>query len=154
MPNTPIVSCPFSTWTRPVNAPDPQRKAMREAGPVVRAEAPAGGPVWIVTEADLARAVLTDPRFAKDPALAPTGWDARTAGLEPTAAEQMSVTTLDGEPHTRLRRAFAPLFGAARMRAAYPRMRAVAENLLDDLGPGTVDLVADFTTRYPLTILC
>ncbi len=154
MPDTPTVNCPFSTRTRPLNVPDPERIAMREAGPVVRTEAPAGGPVWIVTDADLAREVLADARFAKDPALAPQWWDARTAGLEPTAAEQMSVTTLDGESHMRLRRVFAPLFSAARMRAAYPRMRAVAENLLDGLGPGKVDLVDDFTTRYPLSILC
>ncbi|WP_189159482.1 cytochrome P450 [Lentzea pudingi] len=110
-------------------------------------------PVWVVTDADLASAVLTDGRFAKDPALAPAGWNAHTAGLEPTAAEQMSVTTLDGEPHARLRKAFAPLFSAARMRAYYPRMRAIAEELLRAL-PEEADLVEDFTTRYPLTVLC
>ena len=127
---------------------------MRKAGAVVRAEAPAGGPVWIVTDAELAREVLADTRFAKDTALAPPHWDPRAAGLEPTAADQMSVTTLDGEAHGRLRRAFAPLFGAARMRAAYPRMRAIAERLLARLDPGEVDLVEDFTTRYPLAVLC
>lgn len=110
-------------------------------------------PVWIITEPALARAVLTDSRFAKDPALAPKHWDTRTAGLEPAAAEQMSVTTLDGEPHTRLRKAFAPLFSAAKMRAFYPRMQAIATKLLAQL-PNEVDLIEDFTTRYPLTILC
>ncbi|MFS8101745.1 cytochrome P450 [Lentzea alba] len=110
-------------------------------------------PVWIVTEPDLARAVLTDSRFGKDPALAPKRWDARTAGLEPTAAEQMSVTTLDGEPHTRLRKAFAPLFSAKKMRAFYPRMQAIAAELLGKL-PNEVDLIDDFTTRYPLAVLC
>nr|WP_143091846.1 cytochrome P450 [Lentzea albida] len=110
-------------------------------------------PVWIVTDTDLARTVLADSRFAKDPALAPGHWNARTAGLEPTAAEQMSLTTLDGEPHARLRKAFAPLFSAAKMRAYHPRVRAIAENLLSAL-PAEVDLIDDFTTRYPLAVLC
>lgn len=119
---------------------------------VVQVTAPAGGPAWIITDSELARAVLNDGRFAKDTALAPPGWDARTAGLEPTAAEQPSVTTLDGPAHQQLRRAYAPLFSASRMQAAYGGMLAIARRLLADLG--SVDLVDDFTTRYPLTILC
>ncbi|MBW4720251.1 cytochrome P450 [Saccharothrix obliqua] len=142
---------PFSARVGSIGVPDPHRVPSTE--PVVRVEAQAGGPAWVVTDPDLARVVLADPRFAKDTALAPAHWDRRTAGLEPAAAEQMSVTTLDGEAHTRLRRAFAPLLGAARMRAAYPRLRATARRLLADLGP-EADLVEDFTTRYPLTVLC
>src|SRR5690349_8386905 len=81
---------------------------MRAAGPLVRIGAPAGGPVWVVTDADLARRVLTDPRFAKDPALAPAGWDRRSAGLEPTAAEQRSLTTPTGHRTTRCARPSPP----------------------------------------------
>ncbi|KOX23506.1 cytochrome P450 [Saccharothrix sp. NRRL B-16348] len=154
MPEAATVTCPFSTQAHAIGAPDPHRAELREAGAVVQAEAPAGGPFWIVTDADLAREVLADTRFAKDTALAPPHWDRRVAGLEPTAAEQLSVTTLDGEAHGRLRRAFAPLFSATRMRAAYPRLLAIAERLLARLEPGEVDLVQDFTTRYPLAVLC
>ncbi|GAA3439151.1 cytochrome P450 [Kutzneria kofuensis] len=64
------------------------------------------------------------------------------------------MTTLDGEAHARLRRALTPLFSATRMQAAYPRMKAIAGQLLDHLGPGEVDLLDDFTTRYPLAVLC
>jgi cytochrome P450 len=160
------VGCPFAPTARPLDGVDPHRERLRAAGPLARAEAPAGGPVWVVTEVDLARRVLSDPRFAKDPALAPPGWDRRSAGLEPTAAEQMSLTTLDGPPHTALRKAFAPLFSAQEMRAAHGRVLATARRLLADAaagatdgpgngpGNGTVDLMADFSTRYPLTVLC
>jgi len=127
---------------------------MRAAGPLVRIGAPAGGPVWVVTDADLARRVLTDPRFAKDPALAPPGWDRRSAGLEPTAAEQRSLTTSDGPPHEALRATFAPLFSAQKMRSGRDRMLAIARGLLADIATQPVDLVADFSTRYPLTVLC
>jgi cytochrome P450 len=154
--------CPFAPTARRLDEPDPARAHLRDAGPLVRLEAPAGGPVWVVTDAGLARRVLADTRFAKDPALAPPGWDRRSAGLEPTAAEQMSLTTLDGPAHTALRRAVAPLFGAQRVRDSYGRMCAIARRLLADAvtdaaadaAADEVDLVADLATRYPLTVLC
>jgi cytochrome P450 len=145
---------PFTPTARPIDAPDTARDALHAAGPLVRLDAPAGGPVWVITDADLARRVLTDPRFAKDPALAPAGWDRRTAGLEPTAAEQTSLTTLDGPPHEALRKTFAPLFSAQKMRDARGRMLAVARGLLAEIAAEPVDLVTDFSTRYPLTVLC
>ena len=74
---------PFAATVRGIDEPDPVRAALRSAGPLVRAQAPAGVPVWIVTDDALARVVLTDPRVVKDPAWAPEGWDPRVAGLEP-----------------------------------------------------------------------
>jgi cytochrome P450 len=148
---------PFAPTVRGIDEPDPVRAALRAAGPLVRAEAPAGGPVWIVTDDALARAVLTDPRIAKDPAWAPTSWDPRVAGLEPPAAAVPSLTTLDGPVHARLRQAHAPLLGARRLRGHYGRMTGIARELLAAYtgrsGPGSVDLAADFTGRYPLVVL-
>jgi cytochrome P450 len=145
---------PFTPTARPLDTPDPARAQMHAAGPLVRLDAPAGGPVWVVTDADLARHVLTDVRFAKDPALAPPGWGRRSAGLEPTAAEQTSLTTLDGPPHEALRKTFAPLFSPQRMRDARDRVLTIARRLLAEVAAEPVDLVADFSTRYPLTVLC
>jgi cytochrome P450 len=145
---------PFTTTPGPLDAPPPGRARLRSAGPLARVEAPAGGPVWIVTDAAVAREVLNDPRFAKDPALAPSGWDRRSAGLEPTAAEQLSLTTTDGPPHAALRQAFAPLFSARRMAATADRVSDIARRLLAEVAVhDDVDLMADFSTRYPLTVL-
>ena len=145
---------PFAPTVRGIDEPDPVRAALRAAGPLVRAEAPAGGPVWIVTDDALARAVLTDPRVVKDPARAPVDWDPRVAQLEPPAAAVPSLTTLDGAAHTRLRQAHAPLFGARRMREHHGRMTEVAREMLSRVaGDGPVDLTADFTPRYPLVVL-
>ncbi|OZM75263.1 cytochrome P450 [Amycolatopsis antarctica] len=149
-----MATCPFAAGTRGLDEPAPVRAEMRAAGPVVRAEAPAGGPVWIVTDPDLARAVLADPKVSKDTALAPRTWGRWTAGLEPSAAEQPALTTLEGQAHARLRRAHAPLLGAKRMTASYPRMVAIARDLLAPIAGEPVDLMADFSTRYPLTVLC
>ncbi|MEU6149081.1 cytochrome P450 [Actinosynnema sp. NPDC047251] len=98
----------------------------------------------------MARVVLADPRIVKDPAAAP--WDPHLAGLERTAAEQPALTTLDGAEHALLRRAHAPLLSAKRVFDNAERVHDTARQLLADL-PREVDLMADFTTRYPLTVL-
>lgn len=145
---------PFAPTVRGIDEPDPVRAALRATGPLVRAEAPAGGPVWIITDDALARSVLTDPRVVKDPAWAPDSWDPRVAGLEPPAAAVPSLTTLDGPAHSRLRQAHAPLLGARRLRGHYGRMIEHARELLTAAASdGTVDLTADFTPRYPLVVL-
>jgi len=140
---------PFAARTRGITEPDPVRPALRAAGPLVEVAAPEGGSAWIVTEEKLARAVLSDPRIAKDPALAPERWTA----LEQTAAEQPSLTTLDGPDHTLLRRAHASLLSAKRIQARSDRIHRIAHALLTELGDGTVDLMDGFSTRFPLTVL-
>ncbi|GIG66670.1 cytochrome P450 [Phytomonospora endophytica] len=146
---------PFAPTVRGLTEPDHVRDAMRAAGPLVRAETPAGGPAWIVTDPALARRVLTDSRLVKDPAFAPPRWDPVTAGLEATAADQPSLTTLDGSEHGALRKAHAPLLSMRRMEAWSGRVHAIARRLLAELAEGepVVDLMAGFTTRYPLTVL-
>jgi hypothetical protein len=78
MTHTAAPLTPFAPLDRGVDEPDPVRPALRAAGAVVEVEAPAGGPVWIVTDDTVARAALVDPRISKD-----LVW---VAGLEPPAA--------------------------------------------------------------------
>lgn len=144
---------PFTPATRGLAEPNPVPAALRASGPLVVADAPAGGPVWIVTDGDLAKQVLADPRIVKDPAMAPHDWDPLAAGLEPTAALRPSLTTLDGPAHTSLRRAQAPLLTGKRIRERQDRIEEIARDLLNGLGDGVADLMADFTTRFPLTVL-
>jgi cytochrome P450 len=147
---------PFAHVRYPITEPDPVHDVLRTAGPLVRAEAPAGGPVWIVTEERLAREVLADGRLVKDPAFAPPQWNRWSAGLEPTAAEHPSLTTLDGPPHQQLRRAHGPLLSARRVHRHADRIATIVRRLLAELAEadGPVDLTADFTTRFPLTVIC
>ncbi|MFD5732234.1 cytochrome P450 [Streptomyces sioyaensis] len=157
MPNAPYLEGidPFAATVRSITEPDPVHAALRAAGPLVQVDAPAGGRAWIVTDNALAREALLDPRISKDPAFAPPGWDRYTAGLEPTAAEQPSLTTLDGPEHAELRRAHAPLLHAQRIREQSDRIHAIARKLLTELAADRTetDLMAGFTTRYPLTVL-
>jgi cytochrome P450 len=149
----PVPVDPFATAVRRIGEPG-TAAALRATGPIVRAEAPAGGPVWIVTEETLARRALTDERLVKDPAFAPPSWDRWAAGLEPTAAEQPSLTTLDGPAHAALRKAHAPLLTARRVQGYADRISAIARELLVAAADGPVDLMTDFTTRFPLTVIC
>jgi cytochrome P450 len=144
---------PFAVAVRPLDEPGTSA-SLRAAGPIVRAEAPAGGPVWIITEDALARRALADERLVKDPAWAPPSWDRWPAGLEPTAAEQPSLTTLDGPAHTALRRAHTPLLTARRVQGHAGRIATLARELLTAAAPGPVDLMAEFTTRFPLAVIC
>jgi cytochrome P450 len=144
------MSCPFGTGVRGIAAPRP----WRPDAPVVRVEAPLGGPVWIVTHEALAREVLLDPRIVKDTGLAPEAWGTPAPGLEVPAAWQPSLTSLDGAAHAQLRQAHAPLFTGRRMRAQAPRIAELARTELTELGPGPVDLTATFTARFPLVVLC
>jgi cytochrome P450 len=145
---------PFVVTERGVTDDRPTHAALRTHGPLVRIDAPAGGFAWVVTQDALARQVLTDPRFAKDPALAPEQWEPARAALEPPAAAQTSMTTADGPVHTELRKAHAPLFSARGMGEHYDRLTAIARELLTELADGPVDLAAEFTTRFPVTAIC
>nr|WP_042185897.1 cytochrome P450 [Kibdelosporangium sp. MJ126-NF4]CEL16955.1 putative cytochrome P450 hydroxylase [Kibdelosporangium sp. MJ126-NF4]CTQ91816.1 putative cytochrome P450 hydroxylase [Kibdelosporangium sp. MJ126-NF4] len=143
---------PFTPTQRGMAETNPVPAALRAAGPLVAVDAPAGGQVWIVTDGELAKQVLADPRIVKDPAMAPENWDPLTAGLEPTAAQRPSLTTLDGPEHAVLRRAQAPLLTGKRIRAQQARIEEIAHDLLA-AHMGVVDLMADFTVRFPLTVL-
>ncbi|MFI6500544.1 cytochrome P450 [Nonomuraea typhae] len=135
-------------------------EALRQAGPLVQVEAPAGGPAWIVTDDTLARQVLADPRFAKDPALAPTHWHGHDPSLELPAAHARSMTTLDGPQHRQMRRAHAPMFTRRRILDSRDRITTIARDLLAGLAEESartrdpVDLAAGFTTHYPLLTVC
>ncbi|MGH3937178.1 MAG: cytochrome P450 [Pseudonocardiaceae bacterium] len=161
IPDAPhIANDPFTVPGGRIGDRPEVHEALRRAGPLVRVQAPAGGPAWIVTDDALAREVLTDPRFAKDPGLAPAQWHGRDPGLEPPAAQVRSLTTLDGPEHLRLRRMHAPAFTRRRVLAGRDRIATIARELLTGLAEESArtghpaDLVAQFVTRYPLGVIC
>lgn len=111
------------------------------------------GPVWVIADESLARQVFADPRIGKDTAFAPKGWGRWVLGLEPTGAEQPSLTGLDGEAHRALRKAHAPLFTTKVLQAGRGRIESIAREFLGAL-PDEVDLVSEFTVRFPLAVMC
>jgi cytochrome P450 len=142
----------FASEVRGLQEAKSVHAALRAAGRLVEVAAPAGGSVWVVTEELLAREVLTDPRISKDTPSRRRAGTGRTTSSRPRPSGRRS--TLEGAAHTRLRRAHAALLNARRLEDHAERIAAAAGLLLGDLAVdgGTVDMMADFTTRYPLTV--
>jgi cytochrome P450 len=126
---------------------------LRESGPVTPVVMPAYGRAWIVTRYDDVRAVLTDPRLAKDVRRWPGG-----ARSRPAAATGVEAHMLHRDPpdHTRLRRPVQKAF-APRRAMLRPRAEQIATRLLDDLAAASGDVV-DLLDRYarplPIAVIC
>ncbi|WP_067815073.1 cytochrome P450 family protein [Actinomadura kijaniata] len=133
---------------------------LRSQGPVARVELPGGVPGWTVIGHDLARRVLSDPRFTKDP----RNWPAYVNGEIPpdwpmiTWVVMDNMTTHDGPDHARLRRLISRAFTARRVAATRPLIERITTGLLDDLAavpPGeVVDLKARFAYPLPASVVC
>ncbi|MFB4279799.1 cytochrome P450 [Nonomuraea sp. MTCD27] len=135
---------------------------LRAGGRLVRAQAPAGGPAWVITDYSLAKAVLADPRMVKDPALAPESWHGVDDGLDCPVPElrPYTIIAVDGDDHRRLRRIHAPAFNPRRLSAAEGRIATIARNLFTELAEESgakgepAELINGFAYSFPLLVIC
>lgn len=133
-------------------------KALRELqreGPVSRVMMWNKVPVWLVTRYSEARSLLNDPRLSKS--------RLEVVRLLPSKNDSYGIDLVDNmlhkDPpdHTRLRKlvlkAFTP-HAVARMR---PRIKEIADDLLDDVerqaGDGPVDLVETYAMPIPIRVI-
>jgi cytochrome P450 len=126
---------------------------LRESRPVARVRMPAYGRAWVVTRYEDVRAVLTDPRMAKDVHRWPGGGRSR-----PSEATGVYAHMLHADPpeHTRLRRLVQKPF-ASRRAALRPRTEEIAAGLLDEVarrGDDVVDLLGQYARPLPITVIC
>jgi cytochrome P450 len=126
---------------------------LRESRPVAAVRMPAYGRAWVVTRYEDVRAVLADPRMAKDVHRWPGGGRSR-----PSEATGVYAHMLHADPpeHTRLRRLVQKPF-ASRRAALRPRTDEIAAGLLDGMvrrGDDVVDLLAQFARPLPITVIC
>ena len=63
------------------------------------------------------------------------------------------IMTQDDEPHARLRKLVVRAFTPRAVDRLRPAMRAVAADLIAGFGPGTADLVTQFTHQYPVEVM-
>ncbi|MER8041284.1 cytochrome P450 [Streptomyces sp. NPDC094032] len=130
------------------------------AGPLVRVELPGGVRAWTVTRQEIAKELLTDPRFVKDI----THWGAWQRGEVPegwpligTVTSPRSVVTVDGADHRRLRSYTAAAFTRQRVEALRPRVEEITTRLLDGLGGRGADEVVDlkdaFAFPLPMSVI-
>lgn len=134
-------------------------RALIDEGPVVAVEGPLGETAYVVTDPAAARALLTDPRFVKNPGFAPRSWLGEEISLEPAYEEQRSITTADGPEHMLLRRMQARLLSPAVVRDQKPRIEGIARTLLAEIDARCrrenrpADLMREFCYRFPLTVI-
>ncbi|GAB3152495.1 cytochrome P450 [Amycolatopsis stemonae] len=121
---------------------------LRAEGPVHRAEAPDGSPVWLVTGYDDVRAGLADPRLSLDKAHSATGY----RGLSLPPALDKNLLNLDAPEHTRLRRILGRAFTPRRVEALRPAVEGIAASLADAVTGA--DLLAEFCVPLPIRVIC
>ncbi|WP_117212719.1 cytochrome P450 [Allorhizocola rhizosphaerae] len=118
--------------------------------PMVKIKLPYGEEAWLATRYTDVRTVLGDLRFSR--AMAATRDEPRSV------PQQMSdgILAMDPPEHTRLRSLVARAFTTRRVEQLRPRVREIADELLDDMqkaGP-PADLVELFATPLPIRVIC
>mgnify|MGYP001055481703 CR=1 FL=1 len=131
-------------------APSPTLAELREDSAAVPLLYEDGTTGWLVTRYDLARSVLEDPRFSQLPQRMPAG-DGSVAELDvdsdARAARQAgNLLALDGDQHSKIRRAITSRFSVRAVRAEREAVTAiVSQQLTSMLALGNrADLLADY----------
>ncbi len=126
---------------------------LRESRPVAPVRMPGYGRAWVVTRYDDVRAVLTDPRMARDVHRGPGGGRSRPSEATGAYAHMLHA---DPPDHTRLRRLVQKPF-ASRRAALRPRAEEIAARLLDEMarrGDAVIDLLGAYARPLPITVIC
>ncbi|MGW7086722.1 cytochrome P450 [Streptomyces sp. NPDC054871] len=148
MPHAPRApEYPFHTC--PALQVQPEYARLRQEEPISRVTLPYGGQAWLVTRHEDVRFVLSDSRFS------------RTASVRPGAPRFFEQPVADGlgymDPprHTDVRRLLNRAFTARRVQAFRPRVRQIAEALLDGpAGRPPIDLVTAYAQPLAGQVVC
>lgn len=143
----------FPFRTPPGLETDPEGLRMLDAAPVGRARMVNGGQeVWLMLSYQANRLAMSDSRFSRERALAP----GCPVGFPSMAGLTDVLSVMDPPRHTRLRRLLAKSFTARMVERLEPRIRSVADELLDDLAvqDPPADLIDRFAVRLPIIVIC
>ncbi|MGK5529875.1 cytochrome P450 family protein [Streptomyces sp. URMC 129] len=138
--------------------PYPAYAWLRENAPVRRAVLPSGVAAWLVTRYADARRALADPRLSKNPRRHSAAEHASgRVGIpgERGANVMTHLLNIDPPDHTRLRRLVSTAFTPRRVAEFEPRVRELAERLVDGFaGAGSADLIDEFAFPLPIYAIC
>jgi cytochrome P450 len=155
-----------------VEDPYPAYAWLRENAPVHRTRLPSGVEAYLVTRYEDAKTMLADPSLSKNAAVSYPGWWPGRTGIpgEHRSGIAAHLLNLDPPDHTRLRRLVAKAFTPRRIADFEPRVRVIADELLDaafgragtgpqavpDAGPdcAAVDLIRGYAFPLPVIVIC
>ncbi|MEU4579139.1 cytochrome P450 [Nonomuraea sp. NPDC023979] len=131
---------------------------LRAAGPAVRVRLPGDLVAWSVTRGEVAKKLLVHPGVSKN---ARTSWPEYrpfAIGWLTAWVDVISMFTVDGDDHKRLKDLVGKAFTPRRIEAMRPAIETIVEDLLADLElapPGRpVDLRASFSYPIPTRVIC
>lgn len=129
----------------------PVYRELRSGCPVAPVVLPSGDKGFLVSRYEDVRTVLGDPRFSRAATVHPDA-----PKLTAVPFEAGGLFTMDPPGHTRLRSLASAAFTPRRVRELRPRIRELAEELLDrieEAGP-PADLNALFAFPLPTAVIC
>lgn len=130
--------------------PVPELEAQRTPNGVTRITRVLGLDIWLVTGAEVARAVLADADSYSN--------DMRhLVGKPKNAAQEIGgLGMTDAPDHTRLRKVLTPHFTRRRLQRLDERLDTIVEECLDDLEAGgpVVDLAERLGFAVPFRVIC
>ena len=146
----------FEVGSRVFQDPHSFYRRLRDAAPATRVTMWGGVRVWLVTQYDEARALLSDSRLSKDfhgaIALFPPG-----AGGAHGSLFNLTMLHMDPPDHTRLRRLVVKAFTPRVVERMAPRIAEIADELLDGVAAradsGAVDLIQLFAAPLPIRVI-
>jgi cytochrome P450 len=114
-------------------------------------QAPNGVGTWLVTDYEVARGVLVDPRLSRAAAVGPGA-----PRLSPGQPAPDSIISLDGAGHARLRRLVTGAFTERRVADLLPFIDNLVADLLDGMAAqvAPADVVGALAAPLPLRVLC
>jgi cytochrome P450 len=133
--------------------PPPEHASLRRDCPVARVRLPIDVEGWFVTRYADVRALLGDERLTRPEV---TTWPMRPGESPPTGPGLVTLMELEGPRHTALRRAVAHAFSERAIHDRRPRIRRLADRVIDEFQAGgrPGDLVTGFAEPFPLLVLC
>ncbi|MDT0441680.1 cytochrome P450 family protein [Streptomyces johnsoniae] len=138
--------------------PYPAYAWLRTNAPVHKTVLPSGVSAWLVTRYADARRALADPRLSKDPRRHRAAEHASgRVGIpgERRANVMTHLLNIDPPDHTRLRRLVSQAFTPRRVAAFEPRVRELADRLVDGFAErGSADLIDEFAFPLPIYAIC
>jgi cytochrome P450 len=131
-------------------------RRLRDAAPATRVRMWGDVPVWLITQYDEARTLLSDSRLSKDfhgaLALFPPGG----AGAHGSLFNK-TMLHMDPPDHTRLRRLVVKAFTPRVVEGMTARIAEIADELLDGVAAaansGPVDLMESFAAPLPMRVI-